>query len=587
MSSVLESWIGSYEQLLLKGAQAAPVAGVARRMYNLCISQSSASIAALREIMETLGIPWPDPPNGDTSPLRVVLESAYRFQIHLWFDIRLMPRSTSLGARLPFIHLRPSDHIITSFQEHQTVLASGAYTKYWRQFYGVFRDSKSATIPPEEFIDSTRVVQTFVFQTLFNVTTGTAAEGPKRIPVSSLGVYTGKLSSEEWKKELTNAFPMVDISDEDLVSVSDVSILRSIGAIFNSFSSTQILYQVGWQVAQMYGPLADFNLMIAKYGDSTEAQSTLPAVCAKEVDGAFRGLAATLVRTPEAEFKLRGVLKNILETTASMITEATWLHKWMKDIAVSKLWSMRIVLWQTFGLFKNTLVNDIYKNYTDNATSMFEFMLLSSAALHALRNAVPQGTVDILMFPDTVSLPLFIYDRALNELSVRASAIQPPLYSGTGTKVMTYAGLGFLFTQHLFYALDELGRQVLPNRTIDEGKNGTCFSSAFTAALEKTFPCLQTMPDEHFSNHLALKVTFAALQKDVSEEEELPVDPLFTDEEIFYMGICYLMCHLPGALDFLFTDCNKALSNFPPFAKSYGCKIGSKMNPENKCTFFD
>ncbi|KAH7942321.1 hypothetical protein HPB49_022887 [Dermacentor silvarum] len=34
-------------------------------------------------------------------------------------------------------------------------------------------------------------------------------------------------------------------------------------------------------------------------------------------------------------------------------------------------------------------------------------------------------------------------------------------------------------------------------------------------------------------------------------------------------------------------DCNKAVMNFAPFAKAFGCPAGSKMNPATKCSFYD
>lgn len=536
--------------------------------------------------MRKMGIPWPAPPKGDKSPLRVLLEAAYRYKVDIWFAIRFLPRYTVGGVRSPFIHLSTSDSIIASFQDHQMLVASNTYDTYWRHFYSDFQEGERLEFPPEDFINETRLMQTFVYETFFNVATGAVADGPRRVAVSSLGVYTRNLSSEEWKTELLETLPVTDITDVDKVSVSDLSLLNAVGAIFATYTRKKILDHLGWHVAQLYGPLADFRLMRVKYGDDNATRRILPAVCAREVDGLFRGLAATVLLSPNITEGLHGVLRNIVNTTYSMIEEATWLENSIKSVVRNKFYGMRTLLRPNSKLFQDTSVTAIYINFTQSATSMFQYILGSTAASDAVRKMIFNGRAETISVPNTALLPLFSYDRAMNELSIAASAVQAPMYSEEGTKVMTYAGFGFFFAQHLVHSLDSLGRRVLPSGTIEDTMNASSFGAAFTNALEHRSHCTRTISDAQFADLVALVVTYAALRRAVFGENELSLEQSFTNEQVFYTGICYLMCRQSGAVGPLFGDCNKAVSNFPPFAKAFGCADGSKMNPDKKCTIF-
>ncbi|KAH7941352.1 hypothetical protein HPB49_012521 [Dermacentor silvarum] len=60
-----------------------------------------------------------------------------------------------------------------------------------------------------------------------------------------------------------------------------------------------------------------------------------------------------------------------------------------------------------------------------------------------------------------------------------------------------------------------------------------------------------------------------------------------TEEKVFFITACLSSCAVTPADNLFGGDCNKAVMNFAPFAKAFGCPVGSNMNPATKCTFYD
>ncbi|KAH7931871.1 hypothetical protein HPB52_025186 [Rhipicephalus sanguineus] len=77
----------------------------------------------------------------------------------------------------------------------------------------------------------------------------------------------------------------------------------------------------------------------------------------------------------------------------------------------------------------------------------------------------------------------------------------------------------------------------------------------------------------------AFKLHFQENDAELSEE--------LTEEKVFFITACLSTCATTPADNLYGGDCNKAVMNFAPFAKAFGCPVGSKMNPANKCSFYD
>ncbi|XP_077495959.1 endothelin-converting enzyme 2-like [Amblyomma americanum] len=594
-ADLLNHWLDGLEELLLKSSPNVSAAKHAVSMYQACTSRSGTSVADLQQFMSSLGIPWPDVPEQPVSPLRVLLKLAYNFQLPLWFRIRTLRREVGRGCH-QIIHIQASEVVATSLEDHSRLTSSGVYVAYWRQFYGALRRDTAGKPPSKDSIVRTAEVNSFVLETLFAAGNNGTSDGPACLSIGSLDTYTKNLSSSQWKSELLAVLRFAKITDEDKVSVSSLSILTAIGTVFAAYTSREIMEHLGWSVAQIFGPLADSELLAAKY-DPGAAPVLTSHTCAAEVEATFLGVGATIHLTryldQGSEEDVMAVLGNIAVTADAMVRDAVWLDDDTKATARDKIRSVRTVLWKPSWLLKQVRVLDrIFSGFPGGKTSIFSYKERSALGIAALEESGPEELEELLAIPSSTSVNLLDYDHALNELTVSASAIQEPLFAADGTETMSYAGLGFLFAQQLVRSVDKLGRRVMPDGSftpegVELSNDSSTFAGTFNAALDRRTACRNLDYDDLFPDGVALEVTYAALEKVIAAKGESPlIVREFTDQQIFFMALCYFMCTRRGVKSRSLGDCNKAVSNFAPFARAFNCNAGAKMDPEYKCSFF-
>ncbi|KAH6922066.1 hypothetical protein HPB50_008679 [Hyalomma asiaticum] len=506
-------------------------------------------------------------------------------QVRTWFTIRVYRPSANTSRA---VHLSPADSISFLAKHHRRVVASKAYEHLWLAFYYRFQKPGSeSTAPNASVIESSAKMQSFVLNQVIEAKIK-GKSGPACFPVSGLGRYTANISSVEWVAEINSAIPRTQVLASDNVSVSDLSVIRAIDAIFRSYSRPEIMDYMGWQLAQLYGPLVDPELSKEYFGDHERAAIYLPHVCAKQVEISYSGLPSALyysTRLDEpARSAVRTTLESVVNTTAVLIERVPWLDVGTKSAAAAKIRSAKVNLWPPSWILEKEVLTRVYSRFPVNATSLTDFLTQSTNAMVELLES-ETDFAEVLSSPLSGSMPYFSYDRALNEVSISAGAVQFPLFVPGGTTSMNYGGLGFSFALQLVRSLDSASRTVAAQGRCSSGDDGT-FSS-LTAALRQRSSCLARVYNGSFFPEVAaLEAVHAAYVDSGAHHNGRRIVDVFTNEQVFFIALCYFNCGRPrGRRDF-YTSCNKAVLHYPPFAKAFGCSLRSLMNPSGNCGFF-
>ncbi|XP_049514054.1 phosphate-regulating neutral endopeptidase PHEX-like [Dermacentor silvarum] len=590
-TQLIRAWFDGFGDLLMNASKHGfAVADGPAAMLRACLEHTTKAgvpgIQELRELMASVHLNWPDPPDDDASPLGVLLQLAYNFGVRTWFTVRVYWRDTS---HISTVHLSPADTISFAVKHHRRVMTSKAYELLWQAFYGRFQEfGNGSSSPDDAAIESSAVMQTFILEHIFEAKTK-ATGGPACFVMAALDTYTANISSEEWVTEINKMIPGAHVSASGNISVSDLAVLEAIDAIFKSFTRRDIMDFLGWQMAQLYGPLVDPVLSNAYFGDGEHTATYLPHVCASQVEASYPGLPAALHYLTSLDRSARNAVKMTLEsvasTTAALVEGVSWLDAATKAAATAKLRSAKVRLWPPSWILEKEALTRIYSHFPVNATSLVDFLKLSRRTIRKLIKSEPEFE-EVLSSPLSGSLPYFSYDQALNEVSISAGAVQFPLFVPGGTPVMNYAGLGFSFALQFVRSLDSVSRTVSADglcTKIDDGK----FSS-FTAALQQRSSCLAPAYNgSFFPEVVALEATHAAFVNTVGgahDGERLVKE--FSNEQTFYIALCYFQCGRQGGPRNFFNGCNKAVMHFPDFADAFRCPAGSRMYPSGSCRLF-
>ncbi|KAL3195638.1 hypothetical protein MRX96_001771 [Rhipicephalus microplus] len=173
--------------------------------------------------------------------------------------------------------------------------------------------------------------------------------------------------------------------------------------------------------------------------------------------------------------------------------------------------------------------------------------------------------------------------KLLNHLSLSLGALAPPLYYPDGTNAMLYGGVLYLYARALITAVGNEGFTVNAEAEVT--------SSWLSREVQKAFSlrALHCLPGgvSIFPEVPAMEVAYEAFKRRIDKNNTLPLSEDLTEEKVFFITACLSTCARTPSDNLFGGDCNKAVMNFAPFAEAFNCPAGSKMNPKNKCSYYD
>ncbi|XP_050401556.1 neprilysin-4 isoform X2 [Patella vulgata] len=315
----------------------------------------------------------------------------------------------------------------------------------------------------------------------------------------------------------------------------------------------------------------------------------------------------------EAKADVLQMIKTIQSSFNGLLTTNDWMDDDSRKGAKNKSDSLTMKIGYDERLLDDTYLNALYQNSDYNDDTYFWNMVIYTKELHltALRKLRIQNVVskdDWYYDPFIVNT---YYSAPKNEIEFSAGIIQPPYYHKDFPAFINFAGIGDAIGHELTHSgLDDRGEIKHAN-----GKSTTWWSDEVIDNFKKNALCLTnqyntyTVPEtkikvngkrsltENIADNGGLKLSFQAyrdwVQQRGAEEPMLPGLDL-TPNQIFFINYAQSTCekytkaghiannmygfHSPARYRVIGT-----LQNSPEFAKTFGCGVGSYMNPVKKC----
>uniref|UniRef100_A0A0K0EK86 Peptidase_M13 domain-containing protein n=2 Tax=Strongyloides stercoralis TaxID=6248 RepID=A0A0K0EK86_STRER len=203
------------------------------------------------------------------------------------------------------------------------------------------------------------------------------------------------------------------------------------------------------------------------------------------------------------------------------------------------------------------------------------------------------------------------YATEENIMTVTTEVLTEPVYHKNYPLSFLFGGVGYIIGHEILHAFESGGI-----RYDENGKNGTiitlesekkfnnktdCFEKQYSNAKEPNTNLKvkgNLTLNENLADNGGIKIAHRAYMKYLESiggsEPEIPGFESFTSEQLFFINFGRAWCsvlsksaiekqieddvHSPGSIRIDVT-----LSNYKPFSKAFNCKVGSKMNPSDKC----
>ncbi|KAH9372344.1 hypothetical protein HPB48_022680 [Haemaphysalis longicornis] len=590
-------WFNGFHKLLENGAKRYVWATRAERMHKECMSDVDKSaidkgIGLLKSFMRDRRIPWPGPPIPEVEPLSVLLDLAYNWNLGLWFDARPLRTAVTKGEPLLSLLIDHGAFIGAWSALHYQVVHGGteAYSRYWNSIQSIFSEGTPLPDVGKSEIQDIATRESMILKALYDAA-GSTVMKPARFQIKDVERYTPNISAAVWNRAIEENTVLTGSAawhrPFDTITAADSAFLGVVNHLSTVFTREEILSHLSWFFAQVFVSLVNRNYLVAKFGDEAIANAQKPFFCATEVEASNELLIVALYTLLHFSAEVRDMIDLRMASVKNAVLEKidgsmSWADKSSKEVVVAKVQKAETILWPPIEVLEDTALSATYGNVVRTKKSFIERWIDSYNITRTLR--WDPRYHEAMKLARNFVLPYFRYDYVLNAVRVSIAALDRPFHVADGTAAMFYGGLGFVYARELVKAFDETGRLVDA-----EGNIGASWASQSweEASLAKR-DCLQGRSP--FPEMPALEAVHSAFKRAVADEHgpQERVMLNYTEEQVFFITACFTLCAVSNSAVRLFSgDCNKAARNYAPFAAAFTCPVGSKMNPERQCPYFD
>jgi len=397
------------------------------------------------------------------------------------------------------------------------------------------------------------------------------------------------------------------LADVTAINVTSVPFVDGFSAMARELPAAEAAIYMKWQVlhamaSELSEPFVqeDFALQQKLFG-----QDELEARWKRCVAATDQGLGELLAQayvaerfSPESKQAVIAMVTEIGNAMRKRLGSLEWMDTKTRERAISKLAEMDYLIgypdkWKTY---------DFELDPKDHAGNVLRANAHEEARdLRKIGKPVDPG--EWFMTPPTVNA---YYSPLRNQMVFPAGILQPPFYDPKATIPVNMGAMGMVVGHELTHGFDDKGSQFDGKGNLS-GWWDDMTRKAFevkTKCVEKQYGSFDALPGVKLNGKLTLgeniadaggvELAFRAYRAMRENAPEVFIADGLDEDQQFFVSLGQVWCSKyreAFARSRAKTDphsqpnwrVNGSLMNTPEFASAFSCKVGSPMNPPNRC----
>lgn len=420
---------------------------------------------------------------------------------------------------------------------------------------------------------------------------------------------------------LVGGVGILDLTQEIVTSYSKY--LGKLSNLIKNTSSETLQNYVIWHLAGTFlnglgKEYIDLTIKLDRniYGSSADSCNERWLWCVKFVENQLKLPTGRLFI--ERHFDLDN--KKMAETVVGEIKESfkrkllttTWLDEDTVALAMQKAVAVKDAIGYPDIIQNKTAMDSMFLDLNPISKTFFDINI----ELHehdfkqSLKKLLKPANIDDWT-ERTTALNAF-FSHTSNEIVLPAGILQPPAYKSDYPQSLNFGGIGFVVAHELTHGFDDSGRRFDSHGNINEWwKNDTlkkfndkaqCFVEQYSQfnSFGGRIDGVRTL-SENIADNAGVRLAYDAYMRWRSTKKGID-DPLlpslkYSHEQLFFISFAQMWCAsdtLQHARQFLVKATHApndirvtaSVRNMDEFADAFRCRLGSKMNPEEKCVLW-
>ncbi|KAL1483568.1 hypothetical protein MTO96_033099 [Rhipicephalus appendiculatus] len=534
--------------------------------FGACESRSSENAPETRvvfkELLRTLDIPWPEQPTGDRDPFDVHFNLCVRWNIPLWFDVRLLPDNALKSRRA--IYVDPSVYAEFWGSQYRSMGDDAVVRRYIDEYILHFDVGDEAANTSTQRVDTFHVFS-FTRRTTFILEAVHGKSGPEFHTFESLAKAFG-LRPDRFLDLMNSYFrPRKNFQRHDVAVVKNKGTAEAVRHITANHDPALLRSHLGWWVLQIYAPIADASFFVQKYGSEELAHLITPLFCETQMESSFKILLFAKIvdiNFPDTlRQKVQDVLRNVREQTAVLYEQSG--SRVGVDVG-RKFRRISVNLWPKPEYRWPDRLRRIYASHnTSKSTSLGHWITERRANAELIGS---DAYFEDKRLPHSFSKEPIFYDSLLNEVSMSMLLSYGPFFHPDEDAAINYGGLGAAFSTAVLSGglLTEVAN---PAATLENAAANDSLTTIHEAT--HVFRIDKPLPNITKQGFLPAFRAFQALKHQQTNDGHA-----LSPEKLFFINYCHTQTRVRTSF-----DCNAVLQGAESFVSAFNCKRGSHMNP--------